>query len=69
MFKSALLYLRKPKRIAIQIMVKEQLILAQICVPSLEWQKRYAENEHYGLYMRIADLGREIVHDVSKGKT
>lgn len=49
-------------------MSKEQIILAQICAPSLEWQKRYVENEHYGAYVRIADLGREIVHDVSKGK-
>lgn len=49
-------------------MLKEKMILAKLCASSLAWQKRYAENEYYGEYVRIADLGREIVYDIAKGR-
>lgn len=49
-------------------MTKEKRILSKLCAPSLEWQKRYADNEYYGEYIRIADLGREVVYDIAKGR-
>lgn len=49
-------------------MEKLQEVLHKLCLPSLSWQKKYAENVYEKPYINVANLGNEVVYFASNGR-